>query len=128
MIFFLMIRRPPRSTRTDTLFPYTTLFRSRASVRVDPDCDTFPRLLLRNARIRGDRPAMREKDFGIWQTWSWAEVAAEVRAIACGLAALGCRRGESVAIAGDNRPRPHWSMAAAQPLRASGRAAWRESR
>src|SRR3546814_3022010 len=29
MIFFLMIRRPPRSTRTDTLFPYTTLFRSR---------------------------------------------------------------------------------------------------
>src|SRR3546814_11392170 len=31
LFFFLMIRRPPRSTRTDTLFPYTTLFRSRAS-------------------------------------------------------------------------------------------------
>src|SRR3546814_16017972 len=30
-VFFLMIRRPPRSTRTDTLFPYTTLFRSRPS-------------------------------------------------------------------------------------------------
>src|SRR3546814_14713113 len=30
--FFLMIRRPPRSTRTDTLFPYTTLFRSRVSM------------------------------------------------------------------------------------------------
>src|SRR3546814_9203440 len=29
LFFFLMIRRPPRSTRTDTLFPYTTLFRSR---------------------------------------------------------------------------------------------------
>src|SRR3546814_4827561 len=31
MFFFLMIRRPPRSTRTDTLFPYTTLFRSRVA-------------------------------------------------------------------------------------------------
>src|SRR3546814_2017796 len=30
VFFFLMIRRPPRSTRTDTLFPYTTLFRSRS--------------------------------------------------------------------------------------------------
>src|SRR3546814_19019796 len=30
LVFFLMIRRPPRSTRTDTLFPYTTLFRSQA--------------------------------------------------------------------------------------------------
>src|SRR3546814_18926659 len=34
MFFFLMIRRPPRSTRTDTLFPYTTLFRSRDTARV----------------------------------------------------------------------------------------------
>src|SRR3546814_3400596 len=34
IVFFLMIRRPPRSTRTDTLFPYTTLFRSRASAAV----------------------------------------------------------------------------------------------
>src|SRR3546814_19199446 len=36
MFFFLMIRRPPRSTRTDTLFPYTTLFRSDAAVRGAP--------------------------------------------------------------------------------------------
>src|SRR3546814_13670585 len=35
-VFFLMIRRPPRSTRTDTLFPYTTLFRSRAVERHQP--------------------------------------------------------------------------------------------
>src|SRR3546814_9623714 len=35
--FFLMIRRPPRSTRTDTLFPYTTLFRSPAARRGDAD-------------------------------------------------------------------------------------------
>src|SRR3546814_8785046 len=41
--FFLMIRRPPRSTRTDTLFPYTTLFRSRPVVRGSPESTTFDR-------------------------------------------------------------------------------------
>src|SRR3546814_1182783 len=39
LFFFLMIRRPPRSTRTDTLFPYTTLFRSGAVLRVGRDAD-----------------------------------------------------------------------------------------
>ena len=48
--------------------------------------DTFPRLLLHHARKRGGETAMREKDLGIWQAWTWAQVAAEVRAIACGLA------------------------------------------
>ena len=51
--------------------------------------DTFPRLLLNHAATRGDRPATREKYLGIWQTWSWSQVAEEVRAIACGLAELG---------------------------------------
>ena len=44
--------------------------------------DTFPRLLLNHARVRGDRPATREKFLGIWQTWSWSQVAQEVRAMA----------------------------------------------
>ena len=48
--------------------------------------DTFPKLLLHHARARGDRPAIREKDLGIWQTWSWKHLADEVRALACGLA------------------------------------------
>jgi len=78
--------------------------------------DTFPRLLLHHAAVRGDRPAMREKDLGIWQTWTWAEVAAEVRAMACGLAAQGFRRGMNLAIIGDNRPRLYWAFAAAQSL------------
>ena len=78
--------------------------------------DTFPRLLLANAeRLRG-RPAMREKDLGIWQTWTWDEVAAEVRTLACGLAARGFKRGDTLAIIGDNRPRLYWAMAAAQAL------------
>lgn len=59
---------------------------------------------------------MREKDFGIWQTWNWAEAAANMRAIACGFAALGMERGDKVAIVGDNRPQFYWSMLAAQCL------------
>ena len=78
--------------------------------------DTFPRLLLDHATHRGDRPAMREKDLGIWQTFTWKQAADEVRALACGLAALGFRRGEHLAIIGDNRPRLYWAMAAAQCL------------
>src|SRR6516162_409930 len=77
---------------------------------------TFPRLMLKHATERGDRPATREKDLGIWQTWSWAEVTAEVRALACGLAAQGFKRGMHLAIIGDNRPRLYWSMTAAQAL------------
>jgi long-chain acyl-CoA synthetase len=78
--------------------------------------DTFPRLLLHHARVRGDRPAMREKDLGIWQSWTWAEVADEVGAMACGLAELGFKRGDRLAIIGDNRPRLYWAMVAAQSL------------
>jgi long-chain acyl-CoA synthetase len=77
---------------------------------------TFPRLLFEHARVRGNRPATREKDLGIWQTWTWSQVAADVRALACGLAAQGFRRGMHLAIIGDNRPRLYWAMAAAQAI------------
>src|SRR5438309_9820378 len=77
---------------------------------------TFPRLLLMHAAERGDRPATREKDLGIWPSWTWSQVAAEVRAPACGLAAQGFKRGLHLAIIGDNRPRLSWSMTAAQVL------------
>jgi long-chain acyl-CoA synthetase len=78
--------------------------------------DTFPKLLLHHAMRRGGRPANREKDYGIWQSWSWAEVEREVAALACGLASLGFRRGDRLAIIGDNRPRLYWAMTAAQAL------------
>jgi len=78
--------------------------------------DTFPRLLLAHAQTRGGRPAYREKYLGIWQSWTWAEAAVEVRAIACGLSELGFKRGDRLAIIGDNRPRLYWSMCAAQML------------
>jgi len=78
--------------------------------------DTFPRRMLHHASVRPRHPATREKDLGIWQTWTWSQVAAEVRALACGLASMGFRRGDHLAIIGDNRPRLYWSMIAAQCL------------
>jgi len=77
---------------------------------------TFPRLLFHHARIRPDAPAMREKYLGIWQTWTWGEVAERVRALACGLASLGFQRGDNLAIIGDNRPHLYMMMTAAQCL------------
>jgi long-chain acyl-CoA synthetase len=82
----------------------------------EPSHDTFPRLLLHHARTRPDRPAIREKDLGIWRSWTWARVLDEVRAAACGLAAQGFRRGDHLAVIGANRPRLYWSMLAAQSL------------
>ncbi|HTQ77378.1 MAG TPA: AMP-binding protein [Burkholderiales bacterium] len=78
--------------------------------------DTFPKLLMHHARVRPDRPAIREKDLGIWQTWGWHRLADEVRALANGLAARGFKRGDHLAIVGDNRPRVYAAICAAQCL------------
>ncbi|MFN4010944.1 MAG: AMP-binding protein [Pannonibacter sp.] len=80
------------------------------------DVDTFPKILLRNARDLGERTAMREKDFGIWQSWTWAGVLEETRAFSLGLKQLGLAAGDKVAIVGANRPHLYWSMVAAQAL------------
>jgi len=80
------------------------------------DLDTFPKLLLHHARVRGDRPALREKDLGIWQSWTWKRFADEVRTLACALAAHGFKRGDHLAVVGDNRPRLYAAMCAAQAL------------
>ena len=78
--------------------------------------DTFPRWLMHHAKLRPQQPSMREKEYGIWQTYTWAQVAENVRAIACGLAQLGFKRGDRLAVVGDNRPRLYWSVAACQCL------------
>jgi long-chain acyl-CoA synthetase len=78
---------------------------------------TLPQLLLRNAQRFGQRKAaMREKDRGIWQAYSWADSQEQVKAFALGLAALGFQRGDKLAIIGDNRPRLYWALTAAQAL------------
>ncbi|MBI5716057.1 MAG: AMP-binding protein [Burkholderiales bacterium] len=75
---------------------------------------TFPRLMLEHAAGRPGAPALREKVFGIWQTTTWAQLAALVRAIACGLAEVGLKRGDHVVVVGENRPRLYASMLAIQ--------------
>ena len=77
---------------------------------------TFPRLLLAHAARRPTAPALREKEFGIWQTLSWSALADLVRALAGGLAGAGLKRGEHVVVIGENRPRLYASMLAAQSL------------
>ncbi|OWY02516.1 long-chain fatty acid--CoA ligase [Thioclava sp. F1Mire-8] len=75
---------------------------------------SIPALLARNVARYGGYPAYREKEFGIWQSWSWAEAAEEIRAMALGFLSLGVERGDHVAIIGRNRPMHYWSMVAAQ--------------
>ncbi len=75
---------------------------------------SFPALLERNARRFGTRTAYREKEYGIWQSWSWLEVSEEIRAMALGFLALEIERGDHIAIIGRNRPALYWSMIAAQ--------------
>jgi len=74
---------------------------------------TLPRYLLRNAQQYADRPAIREKDRGIWQTFTWRDYHAHVRDIALGLVSLGFARGDKLSVIGDNRPRLYWAQVAA---------------
>jgi len=78
--------------------------------------DTFLKLSIQNAATRGPRIAMRHKDLGIWQAWTWAQMLEEVRTFSVGLEELGLKRGEKFAIVGSNRPRLYWAMAAGQAL------------
>lgn len=80
------------------------------------DSDTFPKLLLRHAGQRGERPAIREKSRGIWRTVTWRELADEAAAIAVAASARGLQRGAHVAVLGDNRPRLYAAMCAAHCL------------
>jgi len=77
---------------------------------------TFPRLMLKHAAERPSAPALREKEYGIWQTTPWADLAKLVEAIACGLHQAGLQRGEHMVIVGSNRPRLSATMLAAQAL------------
>jgi long-chain acyl-CoA synthetase len=81
-----------------------------------PDLTTLPRLLQRNAKEFARRTAVREKDRGIWQSYTWADYHAHVRDFALGLAALGFKAGDRLSVIGDNRPRLYWAQVAAQCL------------
>ena len=106
--------------------PTLPFVRTIANLHSAPECSpvaqeitvqtTFPRLLLDHAKRRPDAPALREKEFGIWQTTTWAQLATLVRHLACGLAQAGLQRGQHLVVVGENRPRLYASMLAAQSL------------
>ncbi len=77
---------------------------------------TFPQYLLLNAERFGSRVAMRHKDFGIWQSWSWAEQLDQVRRFSLGLKQMGLKPGQKVALIGANRPRLYWTFCAVQAI------------
>jgi len=77
---------------------------------------TFPQLLLEHAARRPQAPALREKEFGIWQMLSWSQLETLVRAIAGGLAKAGMQRGDHLVVIGENRPHLYAAMLAAQSL------------
>jgi len=77
---------------------------------------TFPQLLLNHAAQRPQAPAMREKEYGIWQAMSWADLALLVEQVACGLHQAGLRAGQHMIVVGANRPRLYATMLAAQSL------------
>jgi long-chain acyl-CoA synthetase len=80
---------------------------------------TFPRLMLEHAAKRPNAPALREKEYGIWQGLSWSELALLVRELACGLHQAGLRRGQHIVLVGENRPWLSAVMLAAQSLGAA---------
>ncbi len=77
---------------------------------------TLPDLLSRNAKMMSDKVAYREKEFGIWQTWTWADAQKEVEAFAKGLLTIGANSGDLIAVAGRNRPALYWAMIAVQKI------------
>jgi len=83
---------------------------------LDPAHDTFPKLIRANAQRWPDKIAVREKDYGIWQSYTWRDYYEQGRLIALGLAALGFARGDKTAIIGDNRPQLYWAVMATQAL------------
>jgi long-chain acyl-CoA synthetase len=65
---------------------------------------TIPQLLRQRAAMHGDRLALREKEYGIWNPYSWRHYYQTARAVALGLMSLGIKPGDRVAIAGENTP------------------------
>jgi long-chain acyl-CoA synthetase len=78
---------------------------------------TFPQILLDNAKKYGDgKIAIREKNHGIWQSYTWQDYLEQVKDFTLGLASLGFKKGDKMAIVGDNRPQLYWGLAACQCL------------
>ena len=77
---------------------------------------TLPRLLIKQAEERAEKPAIREKEWGVWQAVTWRENLKITSEFACGLEALGFEKGDIIILIGDNRPEWLWAELAIQAL------------
>ena len=77
---------------------------------------TLPRLLLGNAARRGHRTALREKEWGVWQPYTWNQYLHLTSEFAAGLKSLGFGPGDIIVLIGDNRPEWLWAELAIQAL------------
>jgi long-chain acyl-CoA synthetase len=95
---------------------------------IDIDKMTFPKLLLKAYKKFGkSKVALREKEFGIWQTYTWADYYEHVKYFALGLKALGFETGDKISIISDNRPEWVYGELAAQCLRGCGIGIYQDS-
>ena len=89
--------------------------------------DTYPKLLIRNVKLHGDRVALRRKNLGIWQNHTWNDCYEQVKSLCLGLVDLGLRRGDKVALIGDDEPEGFWAEAAIQAAGGVVVAMWSDS-
>jgi long-chain acyl-CoA synthetase len=87
---------------------------STLNVSEKQSLDSIPKLIAHHVITNPGQTAYREKEYGIWQSWTWQDAGDEMRAIAMGMMARGLKEGDHVAIIGRNRPYFYWAMIAAQ--------------
>ncbi|VIO79416.1 Long-chain-fatty-acid--CoA ligase FadD15 [Bradyrhizobium ivorense] len=98
----LRTAHPPLSDSAARSLPATETDAFRTALR--DAAITIPQMLRQRAAMHGDALALREKDFGIWNPYSWRHYYDTARAVALGLLSLGIKPGDRVAIAGENTP------------------------
>jgi len=81
--------------------------------------DTLPKILVANYRSAADTVCMRKKEFGIWRSYTWAEVYRNVKCMALGLKHLGVESGAKISIIGDNDPEWYWAELCTQAIGAA---------
>ena len=91
------------------------------------ELDTYPKFLLRNSKLWGDKVALRRKDFGIWQTYTWKDCYEQVEQVCLGLVQLGLKPGDKVSLVGDDEPEGFWAEAAIQSAGGIVVAMWSDS-
>ena len=91
------------------------------------ELDTYPKFLLRNSQLWGDKVALRRKDFGIWQNYTWKDCYQQVKHLCLGLMDLGLKPGDKVSLIGDDEPEGFWAEAAIQAAGGVLVAMWSDS-